>query len=141
MPLAVAISSNADALRKYALASSDLTKLRSVPQRAWATPDATELTHSSRALVRVKDGSMLDAEARRFRNCSASYGHACLKGRLTIYIARRRAVASDSPSGVHHCPVIGGPAISAAMIELQARPSGGARLIQITGRAKREPPA
>ena len=140
MPLAVAIS-NADALRKYALASSDLAKLGAFPRRAWATPDATALTNSSWVLVRVKDGSMLEAEARRFRNCSASYGHACLKGRLTIYIARRRAVASDSPSGVHHCPAIGGPAISSGMIELQARPSGGARLIQITGRAKREPPA
>jgi hypothetical protein len=37
--------------------------------------------------------------------------------------------------------VIGGPTISGAMLELQARPGGGARLIQLTGVANREPPA
>jgi hypothetical protein len=140
MPLAAAIS-NAEALREHVLISSDLAKLGAFPRPAWAPPDTTRFANSSWVLQRVKDGAMLDAEARRFRNCSAIYGHACLTGRSTLYVARRPAVASDRPSSVQHCPQIGGPAISAAMIELQARPNGGARLIQIKGVANREPPA
>ena len=139
MPLADAIS-NADALREHVLASSGLAKLGSFPGPAWA-PGTTRLANSSWVLVRVKDGAMLDAEARRFRNCSAIYGSACLQGRSVLYVARRPAVASDSSSRVHHCPVIGGAAVSGAMIELQARRNGGARLIQIKGVANREPPA
>jgi hypothetical protein len=138
MPLATA-TSNAEALREFLLRSSDLGRLGMFPRPAWA-PDTTRLTNSGWVLVCIKNGAMLDAEARRFRNCSAVYADACLKGRSTLYVARRRAVASDRPSSVHHCPVIGGAAVSGAMIELQARPNGGARMIQIKGLANREPP-
>jgi hypothetical protein len=140
MPLATA-TSNAEALREHILRSSELAKLGPFPRPAWAPADTARLPNSTWLLVRIKDGGMLDAEARRFRNCSAIYAGACLKRRTALYIARRRAAASDRPSSVHHCPVIGGPAVSGAMLELQARPSGGARLFEFKGVANREPPA
>jgi hypothetical protein len=140
MPLATA-TSNAEALREYVLATSALAKLGAFSRPAWASADVTRLSNSSWVLVRIKDGSMLDAEVRRFRNCAAIYSNACLAGRSVIFVARRRALASDRPSSVHHCPVIGGPAVSGAMLELQPRPDGGARMIQLAAVANREPPA
>src|SRR5271157_1858416 len=128
IPLAKAID-NAAALAVY-LVDLAIADLGSFPLPSWA-PDSMQLERSEWRLERIRDGAMLEFEARRLHNCAATYAGACAKGVAVLYVVKRAATKRDEPSD--------GDDVTAAMAEIRQRPGGGGpRMIQLKGYRNRE---
>jgi hypothetical protein len=110
------------------------------PTPAWG-PAAGPITGSRWRLIRVESGEMLEAEGRRLSNCAVTYATDCQRAVSAIYVLRRRATKVDKPRHVHHCQVIGGPAITGSMVEFRDRGDGTARIMQHLGRFNHPAPA
>jgi hypothetical protein len=110
------------------------------PTPSWA-PAPGPVAGSRWNLIRVENGAMLSAEARRFDNCAHNYFRECTTGASAIFVMRRKATKADEPSTVHDCPIIGGPAVSGSMVEFRARADGTPRIVQHFGVHNAEPPA
>jgi hypothetical protein len=130
-PLPKAVE-NAAALANHLL-TRGLADRGAFPLPSWA-PDSMPLERSAWRMVRITDGAMLGAEARRLKNCSIAYADACARGEAVLYVIRRTATERDKPSDIHDGD------ITMAMAELRQRPSGGPRLIQLKGPLNAEPP-